>query len=347
MIKQLLFGIKSIKGPIFYKDFSEYNKQLEDLIELSSRVKSNKRLNIDRDIMYIKQGISGEKNVKYELENSFIPMIILHDIRIKEGDYVAQMDYIIITHYFIMILETKKLSGDIIINEIGEFIRVIKNKKGQIIKREGIYSPFSQNERHIRILEKILKDKKVIKNIPILSCVVMANEKNIINRDKAPERISENIIKYDQLTDFIKRKIDEKKKEKAGEILEGKMYKIADFLRKNNNPLSINYKRKYCLNREDIIEVQNDLLRDMIPNDDKYSIKNAKLILKELKEYRYERAKSENIPQYIIFTNLMLDEIIETLPRDIKSILKIRGFGKVRTEKYGQDILNIINRNII
>lgn len=39
MLKELFFRISSIKGPIWLKEFSEYNRQLEDLKELSCKVK--------------------------------------------------------------------------------------------------------------------------------------------------------------------------------------------------------------------------------------------------------------------------------------------------------------------
>jgi hypothetical protein len=51
--------------------------------------------------------------VYFELKNSFIPMLCLHDIRLEYNDYIAQFDFILITCKFIYVLETKKLNGDI------------------------------------------------------------------------------------------------------------------------------------------------------------------------------------------------------------------------------------------
>ena len=64
-------------------------------------------------------------------------MICLHDIRIEDGDYAAQLDFVVITHKYIMILETKKLNGDILINECGDFIRSIKNNYSKGTKKRG------------------------------------------------------------------------------------------------------------------------------------------------------------------------------------------------------------------
>ena len=72
-----LLGIREIKSPVFYKEFIDENRQLIDLIELRDKVKSNKREYIERDIAFLKNGVQGEKNVYFELKNSFIPMIEL------------------------------------------------------------------------------------------------------------------------------------------------------------------------------------------------------------------------------------------------------------------------------
>ncbi|MGE5628597.1 MAG: nuclease-related domain-containing protein [Solirubrobacterales bacterium] len=146
-----LFGVRDITGPVFYKEFNEDNKQLADLEVLYEKVKSKKRDIIKRDITYLKAGLDGEKNVNYELKNSFVPMICMHDIRIAHEDYIAQLDYVLVTEYCTLVVETKKLNGDITINEAGEFTRRFKNNYGKVIKEEGMYSPIAQNERHVRI----------------------------------------------------------------------------------------------------------------------------------------------------------------------------------------------------
>ncbi|CAG9357255.1 hypothetical protein [Clostridium perfringens] len=43
MLKEIIFGISSIKGPTWLKEFNENNKQLEDLKILSGKVYSEKK----------------------------------------------------------------------------------------------------------------------------------------------------------------------------------------------------------------------------------------------------------------------------------------------------------------
>ena len=88
-IFKLVNGKRTVTSTIFIKKYEKENQQLKDLMELSSKVCSNKKKLIDRDISFLKQGLDGEQKVEYELKNSFIPMLCLHDIRIEYNDYVA------------------------------------------------------------------------------------------------------------------------------------------------------------------------------------------------------------------------------------------------------------------
>lgn len=352
IIKNLL-GIREIKAPIFYKEFSEENRQLIDLIELKEKVKSEKIEYIERDIELLKTGIQGEKNVYFELKNSFIPMICLHDVRIQDADYVAQLDFVVITAQFVMILETKKLNGDIYINESGDFIRSIKNRYGKVIKKEGIYSPISQNDRHIRIVKNMLVKEGLIKTFPVISGVVIANPKSIVNKNKASKKIKDEIFRYDQLTDVIKGKI--KHYIKDIDIFEDKMRSIAEFFVIKNKVIKYDYMNKYCLTEDDFIEHKVEKISDkeVIENViEKIAVTSTEAIDKKeksyedlvtaLKEYRLSKSRKEKVKPYFIYNNEMMEEIIKLNLKDKKELINIKGFGPVKIEKYGDDIINII-----
>lgn len=390
-----LLDIRDIKGPEFYKDFESENKQLYELEELHSKVKSEKRNVIKRDITYLKIGLEGERAVSYELKNSFIPMICLHDIRIENAGYIAQMDYILITEYYIMVLETKKLNGDIVINEAGEFIRKFKTKEGRVYKQEGMYSPISQNERHIRILDNFLKANKIIRRIPMYSAVVVANPKAIINRNKAPYAIKNGIYKHDQITTILKKHI--LKSNKDEKIMESQMIKIANFLLESNKEISYDYNAKYGLTDEDFTELKNseeveghnvleeevieynaieekvikeihiedkeakegkegkDVIEEVIKDieselnaDDQKEkeivkeVDQDKELYEVMRQYRYTKAKEEGNKPYFIFSNKTLESLVEVKPRSKSELIKIQGFGPVKVDTYGDDIVGII-----
>ncbi|MGL6186902.1 MAG: HRDC domain-containing protein [Clostridium chrysemydis] len=371
MLKQFLFG-SSIKEPIFLKDFKDDNTQLKDLENLINQVKTSKVNQIKTDYYLLKYGIEGEKNIRYELNNSFLPILVLHDIRIEDGEHSAQMDYIILNPYFIMILETKRLTGDIYINESGDFIRNFKTKNGKIYKKEGIFSPISQNERHVRILSKILKKHNLVNTFPILSCVTIANPKSIVTKTKAPKQIKSGIIKYDQLTNHLKKTIDTYKKKSAFDMPDKKLYFIADFLKENNKPVKIDYNSKYSLTKEDfeenlptntslnpfpfnndlnfksaIIEINESEAKTEIegissPNEIKTKNNDINFLRNKLKDYRLQKSKEEKVAAFYIFNNKTLEALLNTLPKTKEDLLKIQGLGPVKVEKYGQAILDIL-----
>lgn len=337
----LLSNFTTITEPVFLKEFTSENSQLKDLIELSSKLKdSDKKDLVERDILYLRAGISGEKNVYYEIKNSFIPLICLHDIRLEFKDYVAQFDFIVITNKFICVIETKKLFGNISINKDGDFIRIISNKKGRTFK-EGMYSPISQNERHVRILQEFLISHSIIKEMPLKSLVIMANDKTIIDKKGCPAHISKAIYKYDQITTYLKNNINDKtnKVDVSGKNMD----KIAKFILEHDKPITYDYVGKYGLSQDDYLSeidsvspvVELEVVEE-IP-DDPEQLRN------KLTEFRLHKSREEKIKAYFIFSNKQMEDLINIHPKITKELMDVNGFGKVKVDKYGEDILKILN----
>lgn len=61
-----------------------------------------------------------------------------------------------------------------------------------------------------------------------------------------------------------------------------------------------------------------------------------------LRELRNEIANENDLIHYQVFTQKALYEICEVLPVNKKQLLEINGFGKVRVDKYGSQILEVI-----
>lgn len=425
LMNKFLYRIKNgkttIDHPIFFKDFNKVNSKIDDLIELSNNVYSDKKSLIEKDIMLLKQGIDGERNVYFELKNSFLPILCLHDIRLEYNGLVAQYDFIVITKKSILVLETKKMTGDIQITNDGDFIRVIKNKSGKFIKKEGMYSPIAQNQRHVNILKDILVKEELSKNPNVKSIIVIANPKSIINKNKCPEEIKNNIYKHDQLGYLLKSEIES---HKGKDFLEKNMYAIANYLLENNKPAEFDCKDKYELTEEDFIkqektdniitikEVSNDNERnshkeetiskeenideEFVDYDTRKTISNEKTEIIELQEvshkdqfnneinkkkvknnimefpmnrvngksakcnwkminydsetfellknYRFNIANEEGFKEYMIFNNEELETILRKKPKTKEELQDIKGFGINKVEKYGEEILNIVNR---
>lgn len=346
-----LFGIREIKSPVFYKDFNQENKELIELLDLKKQIKSSKIKYIEKDIEFLKYKIEGEENVYLELKNSSIPMICLYDIKLQHEEYTAELDFILITTHFIMILETKKLNGDIYINESGDFVRYIKDIEGKIIDIEDMYSPILQNDKNVRIVRDLLIENRLIKTLPIFSSVIISNEKSVVNKSKAPKKIKYDIFNYNELTDLIKRKLSCYSREKK--MFEDQMKSIAEFFIANNNNKSYDYNEKYDLTEEDFIEEkleEKSIIEDGkeieelndIESESLNKVKSYDELIEDFKNYRDNKSKEENIRPYFIYSDEMIDDIIDLNPTNKKELIQIRGFGPNKIDKYGQDIIDIL-----
>ena len=76
----------------------------------------------------------------------------------------------------------------------------------------------------------------------------------------------------------------------------------------------------------------------------KLSTRKDPLLALKLRELRDEIRIAENIPAFQIFTQETLYAICEAMPRTEKELLKINGMGKIRVKKYGEEILEVIEK---
>ena len=68
-------------------------------------------------------------------------------------------------------------------------------------------------------------------------------------------------------------------------------------------------------------------------------------IYKNLKQYRFDTSKAENIQAYNIFNNAQMIAVISAMPSTLTDLKKISGFGDVKCQKYGEAILEIVRAN--
>ncbi len=199
---------------IVLKESSDSRSYLSRLEDLKERIQgsSKETKELDKEIMMVKAGISGEDAIMFELRNSGMDLVVLHDIFIESpSGNTAQIDFLVITQYITVIIECKNLYGNIEINNKGEFIRTISY--GGKSYTEGIYSPITQNERHLQVLKECkLENAGLLKRLGINSAfedyhkslVVLANPKTVVNDKYAKKEIKEKVIRADQLISKLK-----------------------------------------------------------------------------------------------------------------------------------------------
>ena len=166
---------------------------------------------LEKEIKITQAGIVGEDNIMYELKNSGMDLVVLHDLYIQAGDLSAQIDFFVQSPKKGIFIECKNLYGDIEINSNGDFIRTF-SIHGRKIK-EGIYSPITQNQRHMEVFRQAKLDGSGVVMQAALAAgfkmfyvplVVLANPKTVLNDKNAPTDIKDKVIRADQLANTIK-----------------------------------------------------------------------------------------------------------------------------------------------
>jgi superfamily II DNA helicase RecQ len=67
------------------------------------------------------------------------------------------------------------------------------------------------------------------------------------------------------------------------------------------------------------------------------------IIFKALQKWRREKSLSLHVPAFMVCTNKELHEIAQLKPNQVEDFAKIKGFGKIKTEKFATDILALLN----
>lgn len=189
--------------PVILKESSRATEQLAALEALRGTLPAAKEKELEADIRAIRAGIVGENNILYELRNSHMDMMVLQDLFLEYDGLTAQIDFLVCTRQRFFVLECKNLYGNIEINERGDFIRTFGGRR-----RECIYSPVTQNQRHLKLIRALLRDSRdTFTNLLFdrdfydyyRSLVVLANPKTVLNDRKAPANIKNAIVRVDQL----------------------------------------------------------------------------------------------------------------------------------------------------
>ncbi len=309
---------------ILFKEDSNLIKQVDELKLLKSNEKN--KASIEKDIKLLELGIKGEDEILFELKNANLGLYVLRDMTIIYNDNKAQIDFVIISKGYTYLVECKNLIGNIYVDSKGQFQREYEYNNKKI--KEAIYSPYTQAVRHKEVLKKIWQSKnnnlvvlykeKYFDNLWYKPLVVLANSKSILNVNYAPKEIKNNIVRVDQLVNYIKNDIKNYKEPLADKK---KMEKEANSWLE----LNVNEYNSFATKYKDIVldENQKEILRN------------------ELKQYRLKKSKTMNVPAYYIFTDEEMKKIIEALPEsviELKSIL-----SSIKVKCHGEEIIKIIS----
>lgn len=318
-----------LKNALIIKETSSMDQSIKLMKEALQEKSGFDIERLERDLKYLEVGNYGEQQILYELKNSQIPMIVIRDLCLVYEDNKAQIDFLIITGSSYYLLECKNLYGNIEINSRGDFIRTVFENGNY--KKEGMYSPITQNQRHLNVLKEMriadmtnpiqkLLFTKGFESIHV-PLVVLTNAKTVVNMRYAKKEVKEQVIRVDQLVEFIRKR--EKTIERC--FNDEDLNKLGQYFLSKHQNNNIDILGKYKIEIEETIDENHPMYQ-------------------ALKQYRLIKCREENIKAYYIFNNKQLEQIIRIEPKSIEDLKQVNGFGLKQIEKYGKDIIEIVNK---
>ncbi|MBU8878308.1 NERD domain-containing protein [Bacillus sp. FJAT-29790] len=204
-----------------------------------------KREKIIDDLMKRMAGYNGEKRLDYYL--SFLDekeFKIFQDLRLASGKYYFQIDTILITTKFALILECKNWAGTIYFDQT--FHQVLRTNNE---KEEGFQDPLSQAEHQCRQLKGWL-NAHGFPPVPIEYAVVISHSSTIIKTSPGQSQIFNKVCHAHRLLN----KIDSLEKFYQADYLNVKeIGKISRTFLKKHVPLEINILKKYDIEPTEIL----------------------------------------------------------------------------------------------
>ena len=330
--------------PVFLKRNSGLEEQLEKLKGLEPLLNEEGKAKLRQDIRNLEAGILGEQNIAFELENSHMPMYIIHDLYLRDGDLTSQIDYLVVTRKICFVIECKNLYGNIEIDNQGTFVRTIEF--GRQTRREGIYSPITQNQRHMALLRKLrLEQSKGFLSRFLRgrsfdedhrAIVVLANPRTVLDARYAKKEVKSQVIRADHLVDFIRETCEDSR---AAELSDKEMRNWAQSYLDMDQEQGTDYLRKYeeykAYKAPGRVQA-----RDLA--DGGAGIRER--IIKDLRSYRWNTSQAEGIKPYMVFNDKQMMDLLEKFPADKRELKQVMGFGDVKAEKYGAEIIEILDK---
>lgn len=159
--------------------------------------------------------IAGQKqelNVAFYLRREFKDhpnVFIINDYKFSHNDETAQIDHLIIYPFGFILIESKSISGEVKVNQQGEWTRSYNNKWSgmpspikQVELQEKLLNMFLHHNR-ANILGKILGFKQQSFQMRCWNKICAVSSNAIIERDSMPSKISNVIVKSEFLVDKI------------------------------------------------------------------------------------------------------------------------------------------------
>lgn len=199
---------------------------------------------IKSDLAYVWKGYHGEKAVSYYLD--FLPEkenFIFHSLRLPSGKYHFQIDYLVLTTRYALILECKNFFGTLLFDSsFNQMIRTANDKE------EGFQDPISQAKWHQQQLRNWLLSHNI--SLPIEFYVVISKPSTIIKATPQNKQAMSKVVHGHSLLERIS-EIDRRFDTEVLDVKE--VRKLSRLLLKSHTAESFNALRKYGLRGNELL----------------------------------------------------------------------------------------------
>lgn len=232
--------VKARKYPKYLKQLEALQRRLFLSHPKYERIKEN----------YAKRtaGYKGEQSIDYSL--SFLDdqkYHILHDVRLFDGTHYFQIDTLILSRQYILILEVKNISGTLFFDtDFNQLIRI------QDDKREAFPDPLLQMKRQSIQLRKWLRLSTFRnKDIPIESLVILSSSRTIIETSPHNQLIYNKVIHCAKLP-FTVSLLE--KSYKVNFLTDKQLFQLSHQVIDQHIPLQSDILTQFKISKEDLIK---------------------------------------------------------------------------------------------
>lgn len=131
------------------------------------------------------------------------------------------------------------------------------------------------------------------------------------------------------------------KMKENGELSDKEMEELARCYLDMDQENELDYLEKYDIYRQD--SSKEDIPALAKEEEEDRDIDMERLI-EDLKAFRWNTSQAERIRPYYIFNNNQMMDLIDKYPADLEQLKNVSGFGDVKIQKYGQEIIAILDK---
>ncbi|MBD1382556.1 nuclease-related domain-containing protein [Metabacillus arenae] len=204
-----------------------------------------KRAKIEEEYAKSRAGYYGEQSLDYYLKTLHDKKYyIFHDLRLSVNSSFFQIDSLLISQQFILVIEMKNISGTIYFDD--KFKQLVRTING---KEEGFPDPILQAERHKSMLFDWIKFHK-IPCPPIEYLIVISKPSTIIKTPPSNRNLPHKVIHNANLPSMIK---EFERKNVFEKLSIKEMRKLSNLLIKKDSPYSQDILKKFNIHESELI----------------------------------------------------------------------------------------------